>query len=310
MNHRYIYLPSNSTVGNTTTEFTTKLAEPLVFPQNSKVALVEVIYKHSWNVSVGYISYSIDTNTYTTYIEVNSFKDSEKLSLMIQRINESIKELIIKAIYEQRFLDKQKELKYAEELKKKNPDLNYKFKTDKLYPVFSYDQFQEPFIIAEIKNEIEYLSAPELFGQNNILKLKIGENFRGTIQFFGSLVKVLEIEDNNFLSKKYKYTSNEQVILSKNISLESPVDITGQLYIYAPDLIDFQLVGTEKSPLLGIVVVEPNSFKKVIKITLDPPHYLNIKQTSLSHIKIFIKDQFGNRILFDESNVILKLDIV
>ena len=74
--------------------------------------------------------------------------------------------------------------------------------------------------------------------------------------------------------------------------------------------IDFQLVGTEKSPLLGLVVVEPNSFKKVIKITLDPPHYLNIKQTSLSHIKIFIKDQFGNRILFDDSNVILKLDIV
>jgi hypothetical protein len=39
---------------------------------------------------------------------------------MIQRINESIKELIIKAIYEQRFLDKQKELKYAEELKKES----------------------------------------------------------------------------------------------------------------------------------------------------------------------------------------------
>jgi hypothetical protein len=285
------------------------LAEPLIFPQNSKVALVEVIYKHSWNVSVGYISYSIGTNTYTTYIEVNSFKDSEKLSLMIQRINESIKELIIKAIYEQRFLDKQRELKYAEELKKKSPDLNYKFKSDKLYPLFRYEQFQEPFIIAEIKTEIEYMSAPELFGQNNILKLKISENFRGTIQFFGSLVKVLEIEDINFLSKKYKYTSNEHIILSKNISLESPVDITGQLYIYAPDLIDFQLVGTEKSPLLGIVVVEPNSFKKVIKITLDPPHYLNIKQTSLSHIKIFIKDQFGNRILFDR-NVILKLDIV
>jgi hypothetical protein len=66
MNHKYIYLPSNSAIENTTTEFTTKLAEPLKFGKNSKVALVEVIYKHSWNVSVGYIEYSNGKTSFIT----------------------------------------------------------------------------------------------------------------------------------------------------------------------------------------------------------------------------------------------------
>ena len=310
MNHKYIYLPSNSSIENTTTEFTTKLAEPLKFGKNSKVALVEVIYKHSWNVSVGYIAYSNGKTSFNTYIEVNSFKDSEKLDSMISRINESIKELILKTIYDRRYFEKQKELNYAAELKKKDPDLVYKFKTDKLYPLFIYNEFKEPFVIEEIKLEKEYENAPVLYGEFNILKLKIGSDFKGTIQFFGSLVKVLEIEEKNYFSKIYKYIDLNPIILSKNIHLNGPVDITGQLYIYAPDLIDFQFVGTEKTPLLGIVVVEPNSFKKVIKISLDPPHYLNIKQDSITHIKISIKDQFGNKILFEDSNVILKLDII
>jgi hypothetical protein len=52
MNHKFIYLPSNSNSFNTTTEFTTQFSEPLNLKNNSKVALVEVIYKHSWNVSM------------------------------------------------------------------------------------------------------------------------------------------------------------------------------------------------------------------------------------------------------------------
>ena len=84
----------------------------------------------------------------------------------------------------------------------------------------------------------------------------------------------------------------------------------GQLFIYAPDLIYNQFVGETEAPLLGIIVVEPNSFRKTIKINLDPPHYLPIKQNYINSIRILIADQFGNKILFDDSTVTLKLDFI
>ena len=74
-----MYLPSNSNITNKTSDFSTKLSTPLKLDYNSRVALVEVIYKHSWNVSVGYIAYSNGQTSFNTFIEVNSFKDSEKL---------------------------------------------------------------------------------------------------------------------------------------------------------------------------------------------------------------------------------------
>ena len=72
MSHLYVYLPSNSSQNNSTTEYTTTLAEEVKLPQNCQVALVEVIYKHSWNVTVGYITYSSDSKT-TVTIYIDSF---------------------------------------------------------------------------------------------------------------------------------------------------------------------------------------------------------------------------------------------
>ena len=90
----------------------------------------------------------------------------------------------------------------------------------------------------------------------------------------------------------------------------SIVDIIGQIYIYAPDLIEYQFLGNTKSPILAIIVVEPNSFNKVFKVTLDPPHHLNIRQTEISNIKISIRDPHGEKILFTDSNITLKFDFI
>jgi hypothetical protein len=99
-------------------------------------------------------------------------------------------------------------------------------------------------------------------------------------------------------------------VLNNYLNQLSPVDIIGQLYIYAPDLVEYQFIGNEKAPLLAIVVVEPNTFNKVVKLTLQPPHYLNVIQNSIKTIKISIRDQFGNKILFDDSTITLKLDFI
>ena len=310
MNHKYIYLPSNTNSLNTTTEFTTQFSEPLNLKSNSKVALVEVIYKHSWNVSIGYILYSYDNNV-THLHEIKSFRDSETVDSLVKRTNESIKSMIIKKIYNERFFDKQKEIKLSEELKKKDINLVYKFKSDKVYPFFNYDTYIEEKVIEDIKlNEKEYSYAPFFTTNNHLLILNLSDNFPGSIQFFGTIVKALEIENTNFTSKKFKHIPNSIIYASNSLNLNSPVDVIGKLYIYAPDLIEFQFVGNIKAPLLGICVVEPNLFNKTLKITLDPPHYLDVKQQTLTSIKISIKDEFGNKILFDDSNIILKLDFV
>jgi hypothetical protein len=309
MNHTYVYLPSNSNSENTTTEYTTQFSEPIYLKSNSKVALVEVIYKHSWNVSIGYILYSYDNNI-THLHEIKSFRDSETVDSLIKRTNESIKIMILKKIYNERFFERQKEIKLSEELKKKDPNLVYNFKNDKMYPFFNYDTYKEERIIQEIKNEKEYIYAPYFTTNNHLLILNLSEFFPGTIQFYGTIVKALEFEDTSFKSKVFKHIPNSIIYASNSLNLNSPVDVIGKLYIYAPDLIQYQFVGNIKTPLLGICVVEPNSFNKTLKINFDPPHYLDVRQQTLTSIKISIKDEFGNKILFDDSNIILKLDFI
>jgi hypothetical protein len=308
MNHLYVYLPSNSNISNKTTEFTTILNENLILPQNCQVALVEVIYKHSWNVSIGYISYSNDKNKfYKSNIE--SFHDSETIASLINRINSTIKSVILIKIYNQRYDERMLEQQKADEFHAKNQI--YTFKSDKLYPIFLYEEHIENSIVEEIKNEIEYLKCPELYIENNLLKLKFDKNFEGSLQFVGSVVKILEIEENNFKSKIFtNLKTTSTLVLNNYVNQLSPVDIVGQLYIYAPDLVEYQFIGNEKAPLLAIVVVEPNTFNKVIKLTLHPPHYLNVIQNSIKTIRISIRDQFGNKILFDDSTITLKLDFI
>ena len=306
MNHLYVYLPSNSNETNKTTEFTTILNENIIVPSNCQVALVEVIYKHSWNVSVGYISYSFDGQKYFKK-SIDAFHDSETVASLLKRINSCIKELIIEKIYNQRYFDRLEEQKTSDSLKLKN--IEYKFKDDKIYPVSLYEEFKEVKIEEEIKNEDEYKNSPELIIEGNILKLNLSQNFEGSIQFIGNVVKILEIEEKNFKSKLYtKLRNKANIILNSYINENNPVDVIGQLYIYAPDLIEYQFIGGEKAPLLAIIVVEPNTFNKVVKITLDPPHYLKLIQNSIKTIRISIRDQFGNKILFDDSTITLKLD--
>jgi hypothetical protein len=92
------------------------------------------------------------------------------------------------------------------------------------------------------------------------LILNLSDNFPGSIQFFGTTVKALEIENTNFTSKKFKNIPNSIIYASNSLNLNSPVDVIGKLYIYAPDLIEFQFVGNIKAPLPGICIVCYDSY--------------------------------------------------
>ncbi len=84
-------------------------------------------------------------------------------------------------------------IKKAEEQKLHDSSKEYNFKSDKLYPIYLFEEFKEEKIVDEVKTEFEYLNSPEFIIENNILKLKLHENFLGSIQLTGSAVKILEI---------------------------------------------------------------------------------------------------------------------
>ena len=226
-------------------------------------------------------------------MEIKSFKDSETIETLLNIINQTIKENIIRKIYNERYMSN-----YLYETK---GELFVKTDPQKLY---------KSEVINQIKTEQEYVYAPELLIENQFLKLKSNIVFNGTIQFYGSVTKIFEITESSFFSQKFKYPLNDSFIIGNVYNKETSVDVIGQLFIYAPDLIYNQFIGEVEAPILGIIVVEPNTFKKTFKINLDPPHYLQIKQDYINTIKILIKDQFGNRILFDDSTVTLKLDFI
>ena len=305
MSNTYVYLPSNSNNKNTTSSFTTDLDPSFSSNRYKKVALVEVIYKHSWNINLGFIIY---TNKSIKIVrEIDSFHDSEKIGDCVNRINENLKKLILIKLYNERFVEFDKFLKQKE----KNPES--KLTKNQLFPDREYEEgFLNEKVIEEIKSsELEYTTCPYLYFQNNLLRIKFDDQFRGTIQFSGKVVKILELEEERkYISKIYKNIKLDSFILSENCNPFSSVDIVGQIFIYAPNLIEGQFIGNIKTPLLAIIVVEPNSFNKTIKVTLDPPHYLNINQTEIRNIKIDILDQFGEKILFEDSTVTLKLDFI
>jgi hypothetical protein len=82
-------------------------------------------------------------------------------------------------------------------------------------------------------------------------------------------------------------------------------NLVESLFIYC-DIIDYQYVGDAYVPLLKNVVVE-NIYPKTAWVHYDRPHYANINKSEISTIHIEIRDDFGNKIKFENGKVILKL---
>lgn len=92
----------------------------------------------------------------------------------------------------------------------------------------------------------------------------------------------------------------------ERINQFSLISLIGVLYIYT-DIIDYQLVGTGRIPLLRNIVLDYNSSRKTIWVHYDQPHYLRVNQTEIRSILIDIRDDNGNKILFDSGSITLKL---
>ena len=295
----YITLPSSTKSTGSTSNFITDLACPISLNQRFKVALVEFTYNHSWKMNLGNL-YIYTQNKNFQIIEQSKItiflEDSFTLDKLIEKLNQEIKNSIIKFLYNQRFTEKQEQLKIDD------------LKTNKIFPTHNYDwPIKNLDLIEELKKLNEYINAP---------KFKL-ENQKLVVYFSSSLIKRIALEGRILTELGYSENKvaliepgNETLVLDKILDSSKKIKIIGPIYIYAPDLIEYQYVGNTRAPLLRTAVVEPTQDDKIIWINFDRPHYVDVKENLISKIKIVIKDEYDDDIAFDYSSLTLKLHFI
>ena len=296
----YITLPSSTSALGSTSDFTTILAQPIQLNQKYKVALVELVYNHSWKIDLGNL-YLFNTNNNGFVEQIEKIPlfldDSFTINSLIEKINLQIKNYIIRILYDKRYNE------MLEKITNKEP-----LENNKLYPKFKYDSsIKNTELIEEFKKSLEYLNAPTLKFEQNKLSVNLNSKLISQIALQGRVLEEIGYSESIVMLMK---TGAEIITLDKVIDPSKKLKIQGPIYIYAPDLIEFQYVGNTKAPLLRTAVVEPTQEEKTIWINFDRPHYVNVHNNTISKIKIHIKDEYDDNIGFDYSSITLKLHFV
>jgi hypothetical protein len=293
----YITLPSSTQSTGTTSNFITDLACPITLNQRYKVALVELLYNHSWKINLGNLHIYTQNDRLFIYELSNIpifLEDSFTISALIDKLNIEIKNSIIKLFYNKRYEERQ------DALLKQQANVPS-------YPISNYDSpVKNLELIEEIKKTNEYINAPNF-------KL---EDKKLIFFFRSSPIKKIVLEGRILSELGYDETialiepSNETLVLDRPIDQTKKIKIIGPIYIYAPDLIEYQFVGNTRAPLLRTAVVEPTPDDKIIWINFDRPHYVDVKENVITKIKIIIKDEYDDEIAFDYSSLTLKLHFI
>ena len=120
----YITLPSSTQTTGTTSNFITDLACPIALNQRYKVALVELLYNHSWKINLGNLHIYTQNDNLLIY-ELSKIpiylEDSFTITAQLDKLNS-----IIKLFYNKRYDERQ------DALKKQQPNAPS-------FPIFNYD---------------------------------------------------------------------------------------------------------------------------------------------------------------------------
>ena len=289
----YVTLPSSTYATGSTSEFTTILATPIKLNQRYKVALVELTYNHSWKMELGSLYIFVNSNNFTEqYMKIPIYlEDSFTISALVERINTEIKNTMLKIIYNKRF-----------EERLTNSQSNKTFPTNNFdWPIKNLD------VIEEIKNSNEYKNSPYLKIEDKQINIALNSKFITQIALEGRMLTEFGYDESKVLLLK---SGQDTFPLSKTIDTSRKIKIVGPIYIYAPDLIEYQYLGNTRAPLLRTAVVEPTLNDKIVWLNFDRPHYVNVKINTISQIKICIKDEYDDKIAFDYSSITLKLHFI
>ena len=80
----------------------------------------------------------------------------------------------------------------------------------------------------------------------------------------------------------------------------------GTFYVYC-DIIENQIVGNTEAPLLKTIVINYNLSQNLSWTHFDNPQYLDINKTEINSIYIFVRDEFGEKIIFEDGSFTVKL---
>lgn len=309
----YISLPSNSTDGtdNRTTKYRTNLDVPIKLEGKYEIAIVEAIYTQSWFLTVGYIEYSyadIITNQSWQKIPIK-FYDGENLVEFCIRINDQIKEFIVEKIYNSRYAFLESLYKINNESSKaeiEKLNLNY-------YPSAFFDKVEthknKISVIDDIKKkENEYLEAFSLSIINSKLFIEF-KSKKQSIKFFGDITRILKNNQNEILEShtyapltSFKKTIND---IELHDQLD-PICLLGTLFIYS-DIGEYTYYGSKMMPLLRTLVIDYKTIGRTLISHFDTPHYIKINKEEINSILIDIRDDFGEKIYFENSKITIKL---
>ena len=293
----YITLPSSTQSTGTTSNFITDLACPITLNQRYKVALVELLYNHSWKINLGNLHIYTQNDRLFIYELSNIpifLEDSFTISALIDKLNKEIKNSIIKLFYNKRYEERQ------DALQKQQANVPS-------YPISNYDSpVKNLELIEEIKKTNEYINAPNFKLEDKSLIFFFRSSPIKKIVLEGRILSELGYDETIALIEP----SNETLVLDRPIDQTKKIKIIGPIYIYAPDLIEYQFVGNTRAPLLRTAVVEPTPDDKIIWINFDRPHYVDVKENVITKIKIIIKDEYDDEIAFDYSSLTLKLHFI
>lgn len=287
---------NNGEFSNLTSNYTTTLQNPLIFDRPYEVALVEMMYKHSWSIPVGRLKIQIYPHqnigefeaTGEKYFDLN-FYDGDYISDFVRRIQETVDFYFLEILYTNRY--KRFRSKFA-----RNP-LAMPNTDEPRYPYDRYDL--DKGVIAELEKT-------ELF--KRIPKFKIENEDRFVIRTYGNAYVEFTGQVSQILGMKNPLrlvqTKENNVYRSDHIYDMTP-QLLQNLFIYT-NIISYQKVGNTLSPLLKTVCVD-NQPRQTAWAHYDNPQYLPVNKNEISSIELDIKDIYGKNIRFENSLVIIKL---
>ena len=305
----YVTLPSNSVSNdseNTTTNYTTNYKETIKLPGDYEVALVEAIYNLSWFLPVGSIVYSYSETDYRMFEVIPIIlHDGDSIIKLIEKLNLRLQEHVLIKKYNERFrLYRENDIKNFKN--KNNPEYKIIDLPQIYFPRSLYGTVNNLNVINDIKsNDKEYKQLPMLKYSNEDIFIQFANTFH-TIEFKGKICEILKTNESVVFKGSQNDLNYIQVNTIEKINQFSLITLVGALYIYT-DIIDYQLVGSGRIPLLRNIVLDYNASRKTTWVHYDQPHYLRVNQTEIRSILIDIRDDNGNKILFDSGSITIKL---
>jgi hypothetical protein len=145
-----------------------------------------------------------------------------------------------------------------------------------------------------IENLKERFDFPKLTFENNRLRFNCPIN--SYFQFHGPIAGLLDLKEYDKV-----YLNHIPIPIRENI-----FSIIQTIFVYT-DIIDYQLVGDSYSQLLQTVITTDKNYASIVSTKFDNPHYVPVNKSMITSINIDLRDDLGNKILFQNGKTIAKL---